>query len=117
LTTSLVKILNEAHKFLEETKPVKTVKFNKFFPDDNAFVTVDGRMDKDDDWQISLTIQSDTKNVINWWCSEWNYKESVAQLKAFQDAAQKTIDFITACSTQPAKAAKANATKRAAKKK
>lgn len=96
---------------------MKTVKFNKFFPDDNAFVTVDGRMDKDDDWQISLTIQSDTKNVINWWCSEWNYKESVAQLKAFQDAAQKTIDFITACSTQPVKAAKANATKRTAKKK
>jgi len=96
---------------------VKTVKFNKFFPDDNAFVTVDGRMDKDDDWQISLTIQSDTKNVINWWCSEWNYKESVAQLKAFQDAAQKTIDFITACAAQPAKAAKVNATKRTAKKK
>ena len=67
---------------------MKTVKFNKFFPDDNAFVTVDGRMDKDDDWQVSLTIQSDTKNAINWWCS-----------------------------TQPAKAAKANATKRAAKKK
>ncbi len=56
-------------------------------------------------------------NVVNWWCSDWNYKESVAQLKAFQDAAQKAIDFIEACSAQPAKAAKANATKRVAKKK
>lgn len=96
---------------------MKTVKFNKFFPDDNAFVTVDGRMDKDDDWQVSVTIQADTKNVVNWWCSDWNYKESVAQLKAFQDGAQKAIDFITACAAQPAKAAKANATKRATKKK
>ena len=96
---------------------MKTVKFNKFFPDDNAFITVDGRMDKDDDWQVNLTIQSDTKNAVNWWCSDWNYKESVAQLQAFQDGAQKAIDFILACSTQPAKAAKANATKRDAKKK
>jgi hypothetical protein len=117
LTISLAKILNDTNKFLEDTKPVKTVKFNKFFPDDNAFVTVDGRMDKDDDWQVSVTIQSDTKNVVNWWCSDWNYKEAVTQLKAFQEAAQKAIDFITVCSTQPAKAAKANANKRAAKKK
>ncbi len=55
---------------------MKTVKFNKFFPDDNAFITVDGRMDKDDDWQVSLTIQSDTKNAVNWWCSDWNTEES-----------------------------------------
>jgi hypothetical protein len=117
LTTSLVKILNDTHKFLEETKPVKTVKFNKFFPEDNAFVTVDGRMDKDDDWQVSLTIQADTKNVANWWCSDWNYKEATTQLKAYQEAMQKAIDFIEACAAQPAKAAKVNATKRTAKKK
>jgi hypothetical protein len=104
LTTSLVKILNDAHKFLEETKPVKTVKFNKFFP-------------KDDDWQVSLTIQADTKNVANWWCSDWNYKEATIQLKAYQEAMQKAIDFIEACAAQPAKAAKVNATKRTAKKK
>jgi hypothetical protein len=96
---------------------MKTVNFNKFFPKDNAFITVDGRMDKDDDWQVSLTVQADTKNAVSWWCSDWNYKEGVAQLKAFQDGAQKAIDFITVCAAQPAKAATANAAKRAAKKK
>ncbi len=117
MTTSLVKILNESHKFLEEQKPMKTVNFNKFFPKDNAFVTVDGSFTDKEDWQINLTVQADTKNAVSWWCCDWNYKESVEQLKAFQDGAQKAIDFITACATQPAKAAKANATKRAAKKK
>ncbi len=68
---------------------MKAVKFNKFFPEDNAFVTVDGRMDADDDWQVSLTIQADTKNVANWWCSDWNYKEATTQLKAYQEAMQK----------------------------
>lgn len=116
MTISLAKILNDAHEIMKEHKPMKTVKFNKFFPDDNAFVTVDGRKDADDDWQVNLTIQADTKNVVNWWCSDWNVKESVAQLKAFQEAAQKAIDFINACATQPAKAAKANAAKRATKK-
>jgi hypothetical protein len=96
---------------------MKTVNFNKFFPKDNAFVTVDGSFTDKEDWQINLTVQADTKNAVSWWCSDWNYKESVEQLKAFQDGAQKAIDFITACATQPAKAAKANAVKRAAKKK
>ena len=96
---------------------MKTVNFNKFFPKDNAFVTVDGSFTDKEDWQINLTVQADTKNAVSWWCSEWNYKEGVAQLKTFQEAAQKTIDFIEACATQPAKAAKANAAKRAAKKK
>lgn len=97
-------------------KPQKTVKFSKFFPEDYAFVAVDGRFDDAEDWQVNLTVQADTKNVVNFWCSDWNHKESVAQLKAFQEAAQKTIDFIEACLTQPAKAAKANAAKRATKK-
>jgi hypothetical protein len=97
-------------------KPQKTVKFSKFFPDDYAFVAVDGRFDDFEDWQVNLTVQADTKNVVNFWCSDWNHKESVAQLKAFQEAAQKTIDFIEACLTQPAKAAKVNAAKRATKK-
>ena len=117
MTTSLVKILDDAHKIFKEQKPMKTVKFNKFFPDDNAFITVDGRMDDIDDWQVNMTVQADTKNVVSFWCSDWNHKESVAQLKAFQDAAQKTIDFIEACLTQPTKAAKVNAAKRTAKKK
>ena len=44
---------------------MKTVKFNKFFPDDNAFITVDGRMDDIDDWQVNMTVQADTKNVVS----------------------------------------------------
>jgi len=57
------------------------------------------------------------QNVANWWCSDWNYKEATTQLKAYQEAMQKAIDFIEACAAQPAKAAKVNATKRTAKKK
>lgn len=114
MTTSLVKLINEAHK--NERKPVKSIKFNKFFPADNSFVNVSGSFTEKDDWQINLTIQADTRNVVDFWVSDWNHKDAIAQLKTIQEAAQKTIDFVTACMAQPAKATVANASKRAKKK-
>ncbi len=97
-------------------KPSKTVKFNKFYPEDNGFINVSGSFTEKDDWQVNLTIQADTKNVVDFWVSDWNHKDAVAQLKAIQEATQKTIDFITICLAQPAKAATINAAKRANKK-
>jgi hypothetical protein len=94
-------------------KPSKTVKFNKFYPEDNGFINVSGSFTEKDDWQVNLTIQADTKNVVDFWVSDWNHKDAIAQLK---EAAQKTIDFVQTCLAQPAKAAAVNAAKRAKKK-
>lgn len=95
---------------------MKSIKFNKFFPEDNSFINVSGSFTEKDDWQVNLTIQADTKNVVDFWISDWNNRDAVAQLKAIQDGIQKTIDFVTACATQPVKAAVANTAKRAKKK-
>ena len=111
MTTSLTKLLLQGTEGMK--KPSKKINFNKFYPEDNGFINVSGSFTEKDDWQVNLTIQADTKNVVDFWISDWNHKDAVAQLKAIQEAAQKTIDFVTTCLAQPAKAAAANASKRA----
>ncbi len=114
MTTSLTKLLLQGTEGMK--KPSKKINFNKFYPEDNGFINVSGSFTEKDDWQVNLTIQADTKNVVDFWISDWNHKDAVAQLKAIQEAAQKTIDFVTTCLAQPAKAAAINAAKRAKKK-
>ena len=85
-------------------KPTKTVSFNKFFPKDNAFVNVDGGFKDVEDWWVDFTIQTGTRDAINFWTSDYKPEESIKQLKAMIEGANKTIDFIETCmKMKPAK--------------
>ena len=100
----------------ENQKVKKSVSFNKFFPKDNAFVNVDGSFKSVEDWWVDFTVQSDPKNNISLWASDWKPEEQVKQLKAIIEGAQKSLDFIETClKMKPAKVTVAK--KPAAKKK
>ena len=100
----------------ENNKPKKTVSFSKFFPKDNAFVNVDGGFKSVEDWWVDFTVQSDTRDAVHFWASDWKPEQQVQQLKAIIEGAQKSLDFIETCmKMKPAKATVAK--KPAAKKK
>lgn len=99
----------------ENKKPSKTVSFNKFFPKDNAFVNVDGGFKSVEDWWVDFTVQTDTKNAISLWASDWKPEEQIKQLKAMVEGAQKAIAFIETCAAM--KPAKVTVKKTPAKKK
>ena len=100
----------------ENNKPKKTVNFSKFFPKNNAFVNVDGGFKSVEDWWVDFTVQTDTKDAVHLWTSEWKPEQQVQQLKAIIEGAQKSLDFIETClKMKPAKVTVAK--KPAAKKK
>lgn len=78
----------------------KNMIFSKFFPADNAFVNVTGEFKNKDDWQLSLVIQADLKQAVHLWVAEWNYKDCIEQLLAIQEATNKAIEFIRACTNE-----------------
>jgi hypothetical protein len=110
------RLTRELEKAMDNSKPTKTVSFNKFFPKDNAFVNVDGGFKNIEDWWVNFTVQTGTKEAVSLWTSDWKPEDQVKQLKAIMEGAQKTIDFIETCmKMKPAKMTVAK--KPAAKKK
>jgi hypothetical protein len=99
--------------FGEKTKAKSTINFNKFFPTENAFVNVDGAFKDAKDWWIDLTIQTGLKEATQFWISDYKPQESIKQLRAMIEAAEKTIAFAEKCMASPAKAV----VKKTAKKK
>ena len=90
--------------FGSDKKAKDTVKFNKFFPTENSFVNVDGAFKDASDWWVDLTIQTGLKDATQFWVSDFKPQESIKQLKAMIEAAEKTIAFAEKCmSMQPAK--------------
>ena len=75
------------------------INFNKFFPDDNAFVTLTGVFNPtakdifDDEFDLDLTIQSATGRFVNLysWCGKED--DTLKQLKAINEATAKAIKF------------------------
>ena len=92
-------------KMLGNDKKVKEkINFSKFFPTDNAFVNVDGAFKDAKDWWVDLTFQTGVKEVTQLWVSDYKPQESIKQLKAYVEAAEKAIAFAEKCmSIQPAK--------------
>jgi len=92
-------------KMLDNDKKVKEkINFSKFFPTDNAFVNVDGAFKDAKDWWVDLTFQTGVKEVTQLWVSDYKPQESIKQLKAYVEAAEKAIAFAEKCmSMQPAK--------------
>ena len=105
--------LKEFTMFGEKTKAKSTINFNKFFPTENAFVNVDGAFKDAKDWWIDLTIQTGLKEATQFWISDYKPQESIKQLRAMIEAAEKTIAFAEKCMASPAKAV----VKKTAKKK
>jgi hypothetical protein len=92
--------------FEQEKKTKSTINFNKFFPQNNAFVNVDGAFKDEQNWWIDLTIQTSLKDSTQFWVSDFKPQESIKQLRAMIEATEKTIAFAEKCMATSAQAVK-----------
>ena len=86
----------------------RKVKYAKFFPGDCVYVSVVGRYRGPEDYDVSLDI-GDGNGKASFFLSDFFKTESVAQLKALQEAVKVALDFYEAASSkkaEPAPAAK-----------
>jgi len=79
----------------------QTLTFNKFFPDQDAYVTLRGVFNPlgldssfEDDFDLDLTIQNGTGRYINLYSWLSDRSNTLAQLKAINEATAKAIKFI-----------------------
>jgi hypothetical protein len=96
--------LKELAMFGDDKKVKSTINFNKFFPQENAFVNVDGAFKDAKDWWIDFTIQTGLKDATQFWISDYKPQEQIKQLRTMIEAAEKTIAFAEKCMASPAKA-------------
>ena len=95
------------------TTKKQTVSFNKFFPEDNAFVSLSGMFDPkadgifDEEFDLDLTIQSAGGRFINLYSWLVDKDSALKQMKAIHEATGKAIEFYEAA----AKAKKENKAK------
>lgn len=89
--------LKEYTMFGDKAKAKSTINFNKFFPTNNAFVNVDGAFKDAADWWVDLTIQTGLKDSTQFWVSDFQPQDSIKQLRAMIEAAEKAIAFAEKC--------------------
>jgi hypothetical protein len=89
--------LKEYTMFGQEKKAKSTINFNKFFPQENAFVNVDGAFKDAQDWWVDFTIQTGLKDSTQFWVSDFKPQDSIKQLRAMIEAAEKAIAFAEKC--------------------
>ena len=90
--------------FDDKAKAKDKINFSKFFPTENSFVNVDGAFKDAKDWWVDVTFQTGIKEVTQMWISDYKPQESIKQLKAYIEAAEKAIAFAEKCmSVTPAK--------------
>jgi hypothetical protein len=84
------------------TTKKQTVNFSKFFPDDNAFVTLSGVFNPkadgifDEEFDLDLTIQSAGGRFVNFYSWLCDKDAALKQLKAINEATGKAIEFYEA---------------------
>jgi hypothetical protein len=84
------------------TSKKQTINFNKFFPEDNAFVSLSGMYNPtadgifDEEFDLDLTIQSATGRFVNLYAWLLDKEEALKQLKAIHEATGKAIEFYEA---------------------
>jgi hypothetical protein len=96
------------YKLREKRMSERKVKYAKFFPGDCVYVSVVGRYRGPEDNDVSQDI-GDGNGKASFFLSDFFKTESVAQLKALQEAVKVAIDFYEAASSkkaEPAPAAK-----------
>jgi hypothetical protein len=79
------------------TKKTK-INFNKFFPDADSYVTLNGSFDpkapKFDMLDLNLTIQNGTRSAVNFFTWFGDNNMTLKQLQAIQEATTKAIKFL-----------------------
>ena len=96
--------LKENKMFSDEKKVKEKINFNKFFPGENSFVKVDGGFNDATDWWVDLTLQTGLRYSTQLWVSDYKPADSLKQLKALVEAANKAIAFAEKCmASVPAK--------------
>ena len=74
----------------------KKLKFNKFLPEDNGFIKLNGSYDpKDkDNFEIELVIQSGLRNTLSLW--SWGFDDLTNRktLEAIHEATTKALKFL-----------------------
>ena len=84
------------------TTKKQTVNFNKFFPEDNAFVSLSGMFNPnadgifDEEFDLDLTIQSAGGRFINLYSWMTDKDSALQQMKAIHEATGKAIEFYEA---------------------
>jgi hypothetical protein len=84
------------------TTKKQTVNFSKFFPEDNAFVSLSGMYNPlasspfDEEFDLDLTIQSSGGRFINLYSWLDTNESTLKQMKAIHEATGKAIEFYEA---------------------
>jgi hypothetical protein len=77
----------------------KTITFNKFFPNADAYVTLRGEFNPNassifnDEFDLDLTIQNGTGRYINLFSWLGEHCNTIPQMKAIHEATGKAIKF------------------------
>lgn len=91
---------------MKNTTKKNKINFNKFFPQINGFITVEGKQTTAEEWDLSVVLQNGTGHHINIWASDWlGTGHEVLYLKALKEAVDKSIQFVEKCQAEK-KAAK-----------
>jgi hypothetical protein len=81
------------------TSKKQTVNFSKFFPEDNAFISLSGMFNPnakdflDEEFDLDLTIQSAGGRFINLYSWLDTNESTLKQMKAIHEATGKAIEF------------------------
>jgi hypothetical protein len=84
------------------TTKKQTINFSKFFPEDNAFVSLSGMFNPnaknflDDEFDLDLTIQSAGGRFVNLYSWLDTNESTLKQMKAIHEATGKAIEFYEA---------------------
>jgi hypothetical protein len=84
------------------TTKKQTVNFSKFFPEDNAFVSLSGMFNPkadgifDEEFDLDLTIQSAGGRFVNLYSWLDTNESTLKQMKAIHEATGKAIEFYEA---------------------
>lgn len=88
----------------DKSKAKDKINFNKFFPDENSFINVDGAFTDATDWWVDLTLQTGLRESTQLWVSDYKPQDSLKQLRALLEATEKAIAFAEKCmDAKPAK--------------
>ena len=99
---------------LNMRKSKEKVSFNKFFPEDNQFVNLQGNYWDHDNWEVNVTVSGGARDYVYLWVTDYD-KNADAFLNELATAVSKAQDAIAkyrarskveATAAKPVKAAK-----------
>lgn len=78
---------------LNMRKSKEKVSFNKFFPEDNQFVNLQGNYWDHDNWEVNVTINGGSRDQVYFWVTDYD-KNADAFLNELATAVSKAQDAI-----------------------